>query len=183
MAEQLNFDIIESPESKPKSSERGAILSPDGIYRYNLWRLWDKSVVPLIFVGLNPSTADGEKDDPTILKCTHFASSWGYGGFYMVNLFALRATDPKELKKSADPIGPENDSYLLQMFGKSGLVLPIWGTKGIFMGRDRAVLEMLRLRRVDVFCLGQTKDGHPRHPLYLKNETKMVPFPIKMGES
>jgi hypothetical protein len=90
----------------------GATFDPTGAYRYALWRVWDGNRPPLVFVMLNPSIADAERDDPTIRRCLGFACAWGYGALTVVNLFALRATCPHTLRRAADPVGPDNDEHL-----------------------------------------------------------------------
>ena len=95
-----------------------------------------------MFVGLNPSTADEIKDDPTSRKCMRFAQSWGYGGIILANLFAYRATDPRELKGVSDPVGPENDHWLNRLADEAGIVIAAWGIHGGFMRRDSVVMDL-----------------------------------------
>lgn len=132
-------------------------------YRYTLWREWLGGDGYAMFIGLNPSTADETRDDPTIRRCIGFAQSWGYRSLLMTNLFAFRATYPADMMAAADPIGPENDSWLRTSAADAGVVVAAWGTLGTHRGRDAAVRAMLRNLRV----LRLTKDGHPQHPLYL----------------
>ncbi len=94
-------------------SRTGADFDGTGAYRYSLWREWDSRRPIVAFVMLNPSTADAAKDDPTIRRCASFARSWGYGSLEVVNLFAYRASEPKRLRQTPDPIGPANDDYLV----------------------------------------------------------------------
>jgi hypothetical protein len=148
--------------------DKGAQLSPCRTWRYVLWRIWDPSLPIVTFVGLNPSTADETVDDHTIRRCIGFAKTWGYGGIYMINLFAFRATKPADLKKAADPIGPDNDRILRAYHETSDRTVACWGNDGVFMGRDRVVIALLG----DVYCLGTTKGGHPRHPARLRTDTK-----------
>jgi len=121
-----------------------------------------------MFIGLNPSTADEKTDDPTIRRCIGFASDWGYGGLCMTNLFALRATDPHVMMKHSEPVGFENDKYVLELSKQAGIVIAAWGTKGVFQHRDETVCAMV----ANLKCLGLTKAGHPRHPLYLPKDVK-----------
>ena len=93
----------------------GAIFSGCRTYRYTLWRSWDRDKGDVMFIGLNPSTADETLNDPTVRRCINYAKSWGYGGIYMANMFAFRATDPKEMKQAKDPIGYRNDFWLMDM--------------------------------------------------------------------
>lgn len=142
--------------------ERGAYISPCGLYRYSLWRQWAPGP-QVMFVGLNPSTADATLDDPTIRRCIGFARAWGYGGLMMTNLFAWRATAPRDMMAAADPVGPDNDRVLQIAHAKAAITVAAWGAHGTFLSRHGAVRAMLpRLH-----CLRLTKDGHPGHPLYL----------------
>ena len=150
--------------------DTGANFSPCRKYRYVLWRTWERGESHVIFVGLNPSTADERKDDPTIRRCIGFAKAWGFGGIFMLNIFAFRTIDPKELKKINDPIGPENNNNLQIYFHSSGLNVACWGNYGEFMGRGDFVIELLGKKNLSY--LGVTKSGQPKHPLYLKRDTK-----------
>jgi hypothetical protein len=125
-----------------------------------------------MFVGLNPSTADEIQDDPTARKCMRFAESWGYGGIIVANLFACRATDPRKLKVVNDPVGPDNDEWLIKLAKKAEIVIAAWGAYGGFMGRDSVVMDLLG----EIHCLGLTKDGRPRHPLYLMAGCQPSPY-------
>lgn len=144
---------------------KDAIIDPTGTYRYSLWRIWDHSLPKVVFVMLNPSTADHKEDDPTIRRCIGFSKDWGFGSLEVINLFAFRATNPYELKKCADPIGPENDAYIRKALENRPRVIAAWGTKGGIDGRDRQVAKMLQPHLP--LCLGTSKDGHPKHPLYI----------------
>ncbi len=110
-------------------------------FRYGLYRTWEMEKKPLIVIGLNPSTADETKDDPTIRRCMRYAKDWGLGGLVMLNIFAYRSTDPKGLRQVEDPIGPDNDWYLTQTRG--GIMLCAWGANGGLNGRDKEVIELL----------------------------------------
>jgi hypothetical protein len=135
-------------------------------WRYVLRRVWNPDRAPVAFIGLNPSTADESLDDPTIRRCVGFAKSWGFGGLVMLNLFAFRSTDPQVLREVADPIGPHNDGWI-ESETRRREVICCWGVHGTLKDRDSAVLKTLRGAK----CLGTTKDGHPRHPLYLSKDT------------
>lgn len=127
-------------------------------------------------IGLNPSTADAARDDPTIRRCIGLARRWGFGGITVVNLFAFRATKPADLKTAFDPVGPRNDSTIRKVI--HGVpVIAAWGTHGGFGGRDRAVLKLL-CGHPRVFTMGLTKQGHPRHPLYVRYDTLLIPFAV-----
>ncbi len=151
----------------------GALFDRTRRYRYRLWRRWGAGR-PVVFVMLNPSTADAERDDPTIRRCAGFARAWGFGGMTVVNLFALRATDPARLRRARDPVGRDNDHHIAAAADVASLVVVAWGVHGALDRRDRAVLALLAGRRPR--CLGTTRGGHPRHPLYLPSATRSRPF-------
>lgn len=130
-----------------------------------------------MFVGLNPSTADETTDDPTLTRCINYARSWGYGGVCMANLFALRATDPSDMKASNEPVGPENDKWLNELANEAALVVAAWGNDGSFLGRSRHVLELIP----NLSCLKLNKSGEPAHPLY--QPANLKPVPIDRRES
>lgn len=155
--------------------KKGAILSDCRNYRYELSRYWDHTLPIMMVVGLNPSTADETHDDPTIRRVINFAKAWGYGGIRMNNLFAWRATNPKEMLAQANPIGEhngaQNDAHLTHNAIICGFILVCWGEFGDRMGRDKTVLRILRDCK-PVHCLGVTKSGQPRHPLYIKGDVR-----------
>lgn len=152
--------------------ETDAFFSKCYKYRYGLTRIWDDEKDFALFIGLNPSTADEINDDPTIRRCVNYARDWGYGGLYMANLFAYRATNPDEMKAAQDPIGPENDRVIKEASEKTAIVIAAWGVHGGHMDRDQQVLELLS----DVYCLGCTDGGYPKHPLYLKKDQKPIKY-------
>jgi hypothetical protein len=158
-------------------TDAGATFSPCGVYRYTLWRAWE--VGPTVcWVMLNPSTADATKEDPTIRKCIGYARRWGFGAVAIVNLFALRSTNPRALYGHAAPVGPQNDAAIVECVRLSRLVVAAWGVHGEHCGRGDAVLDMLRLGvEAPVHCLGTTKDGHPKHPLYLRGDLEPEVMP------
>jgi hypothetical protein len=138
----------------------------DGPYRYLLWRRW-ADAASLLFVMLNPSTADAERDDPTIRRCIGFARAWGFGAVEVVNLFAWRATYPRELRRARDPIGPDNDRVILEAAARNQAIIAAWGNHGAFGERDRQVAALLA--PFGARCLGaRTSGGAPRHPLYVR---------------
>jgi hypothetical protein len=156
---------------------RRALFDPTGRYRYALERRWAPGGRRLAFILLNPSTADGERDDPTVRRCIGFARRWGFSSLEVVNLFALRATQPAALRGAADPVGPENDGHLLAAAGRADRVVLAWGIHGKWRGREGEVLRLLRESRRGLSCLGLTREGHPRHVLYLPALARPVPFP------
>lgn len=145
-------------------NRKGAEFSEGRAYRYKLWRLLDISKPWLAFIMLNPSTADETEDDPTIRRCIGYAKDWGYGMLLVGNLFALRATDPSELREHPNPVGSKNDGYLRSICGEAEKTIVAWGANGDFMGREKEVAEVLS--DYDLYALDTTKDGHPVHPLY-----------------
>ena len=151
---------------------RSAVFSRCRKYRYILTRVWNPKLPLVLFVGLNPSTADEHKDDPTVRRCIGFAREWHFGGLSLVNLFAYRATDPGDLLAATDPIGPRNDNCILTIARTTGRIVLAWGTLGGILGRDQRVLSMLP----GAYCLGVTKGGHPKHPLYLPTRTRVRLF-------
>jgi hypothetical protein len=153
-------------------AEDGATFSPDGAYRYTLTRWWNPDSPQIAWIMLNPSTANGSENDPTLRRVIDFSKRWGYGGLVVVNLFALVATDPEILATHPDPIGPANDAAL---FGATGGLTAVaaWGASvpAKWRHRPRAIRLQLAQRRTPLYHLGLTKDGHPRHPLYLPATT------------
>lgn len=174
---------------------RDAVLSDCGTYRYELARIWNPSVRPVLFIGMNPSTADAENDDNTIRRCVRFARDWGYGGLLMGNLFAYRATDPKalpgidatpvvsavgEMGSGFDDWGHRwsenvNDTHLRAMSGRAGLTVAAWGAIKMPYGWEGRV-EHVRSKLGQMHALAFTKGGHPRHPLYVKASVCPVPM-------
>ena len=161
----------------PSNSQRyirsTACLSECGRYRYRLYRQWDESKPDVLFVMLNPSTADHSRDDRTINRCVGFARDWGYGGLLVGNLFALRSTDPGALYTSEDPVGQGNDAALQDMAAQVDLIVAAWGDNGALRNRGAAVLRMLSGK---CHALKLNQSGHPAHPLRLPGYLK--PFPI-----
>ena len=115
----------------------------EGQYRYLLWRYWGEAK-RLVWVLLNPSTADARQDDPTIRRCVGFAKGWGYDGIQVVNLFAYRATDPRELKAVVDPVGPRNDEFIERAARGHEMVVVAWGANGGLHGRGATMLRHLQ---------------------------------------
>jgi hypothetical protein len=163
------------------AAQASAYLSQDERYRYWLSRIWDPGKPTLGFVMLNPSTADAFVDDPTIRRCVQFARDWGHGRLIVTNLFAMRATNPRELTTGdLEPIGAENDSYLLDAALICDTLVYAWGNHGTLEGRGAAVVELLRHRLKSLgqepWCLGLTKKNQPRHPLYLSRLAMITPY-------
>lgn len=163
MSEQLTLD---------GSRQSGALLSDDGVYRYHLWRRWAEGR-SMIWVMVNPSTADAETDDPTIRRCMGFARREGCGGIDVINLFALRSKDPSVLKTHPDPNGPDNpDTWLGTLDPTRGPIVVGWGGSVGKKLRARSTAYaahgalLMGLGR----CLGKTKAGEPLHPLFIEGD-------------
>lgn len=146
---------------------RSAILGGDHEeYRYRLARIWDHSRPKVAFIGVNPSTADAIKDDNTIRRCVGYARSWGYGGIVMINLFAYRSTNPKALLTVVDPVGPDNDKWLLDSAKECEMIVAAWGNNGLLNDRWKKVVDLLP----PMHYLELTKSGMPHHPLRLSKD-------------
>lgn len=141
-----------------------AIISSCTTYRYRLEREWSKGKRTVCFIMLNPSTADATVDDPTIRRCIGFGKSWGFDRLVVVNLFALRATMPSELRKYMDPIGPHNNGYIIKAVRSAELIACAWGAHPF--ARERAAFVRILLGSYSLYCLDMTKSGAPKHPLY-----------------
>jgi hypothetical protein len=151
-----------------------AKISACGQYRYALTRTWNSRLPSLLFIGLNPSVADAGLDDPTLRKCIRFAEGWKYGGLILANLFAFRATKPAMLRQVADPVGPENDEWLTRLRTMTEVAVAAWGHHGGLY--DRAQIVTARLGKM--YCLGRTKAGAPRHPLYVPSSAVLLEWPV-----
>lgn len=165
----------------------GALFSPDRVYRYALARWTENELIPdghvgrhVLFVCLNPSTADEVVNDPTVRRCLGFAERWGYERLVVCNIFAFRATNPKALYKAGDPIGPENDRHIKIEAKQADLVVCAWGAHGLWhprggpVTRQQEVLFLLEQAGAEPHVLGLTKLGAPKHPLYLRGDTQPV---------
>ncbi|MBR2575428.1 MAG: DUF1643 domain-containing protein [Loktanella sp.] len=144
-----------------------AVYSDCERYRYALTRIWDDSAPRLAFVMLNPSKATELHNDPTVERCERRARALGFGAFRVTNIFAWRDTDPRALRRAADPVGPANDDSLLAAAAWADQIIAAWGTHGAHLGRGAQVADLLRQTGRPLLTLGLTRDGHPRHPLYV----------------
>lgn len=160
--------------------------SPQPLYRYILGRLWDATLPTMVWIMLNPSTADADIDDPTILACMDFARRNGCGGILVVNLFAFRSPHPKVLLAAEQPVGEHNDTHIIAALAEAarsgGVVIAAWGTNGAYQGRDAWIRDLAQAEGIDLHCFGVTKDGHPKHPLArglhrIPRDAK--PFPLR----
>lgn len=156
---------------------KGASLSECRLYRYALWRTWGENSQHVMFIGLNPSTADESVDDPTIRRCIGFAKAWGFDGIYMLNLFAFRATDPQNMKGAADPVGPGNDEALAYYRSRCQKVVACWGLPSLGEAWKRRVFrrgwEVRYAIGRTIECFGLVKSGEPKHPLYLPKTAQL----------
>lgn len=153
-----------------------AYFSRDGFYRYWLLRELVAHVDPLhgkniLWIMLNPSTADCTINDPTIKQCMAFSAMWGYQTMNVVNLFAMRATDPRKLDGPRDPVGEENDKWIRYMADSANLIVCAWGSHRYARCRARQIAAMLEDN--DLHCLVINKDGMPKHPLYIAHDTPL----------
>lgn len=184
-----------------KYTDKGALLSQCGRYRYKLWREWRASLeIPchssdnwrwakvgkmshgepksLVFVMLNPSTADASFDDPTIRRCVSFAQRLKFERLEVVNLFALRTPHPNLMRTALiDPVGPDNIDHVKEAAWTAGQIICAWGTHGTYMGQDQTVLGWIHSTGARTYCLGKSKEGHPRHPLYLSGDSPLIELP------
>ncbi len=151
--------------------DNGAIFSECKKYRYALWRIWDKSKPKVMFIGLNPSIADGITDDPTIRRIRGFVKLWGYGGFYMLNLFTWISTDPKGIQQGIN-LTLASDWALLTFENMVDRIIFCWGSNKLAEWRASEVIE----RYPDALVLGLNKEGSPKHPLYLPSNVKPLNY-------
>lgn len=154
-----------------------AVESPCGRYRWRLGRTWDPAGAILALVGLNPSTAGAERDDPTVRRCVRFARDLGFGQLVLVNLYGLRATRPAALFAHPDPVGDQNDEHVRRACAEADAVLVCWG----FNARWDRVTQIRPLLGESPLCLGTTAAGHPRHPLYLRADTRPEPWALPVS--
>jgi len=178
--------LDDRPISRLQTDDRGAEISDDGIYRYTLWRRWDKERPRALFVMLNPSTADADRDDPTIRRCVGFARSWGMGGLRVVNLYPFRATKPADLWKADVPEGYGNLNCIERMIDTAGISVAAWGAHGPEK-KTREVRNLFYDLGVPLYALGLTNNGAPRHPLYIAAAAIPIVFEpsrnnIRVGE-
>lgn len=165
------------PTMQP-TTDSHAVISECGRYRYSLVRQWAHVTNAdrlLCWILLNPSTADASTDDPTLRRCRNFARAWGYPGIEIVNLFALRSTDPRALLDAEDPVGPDNDQHIAAAAKRAsgGLVLAGWGAWPLAKERVQAVVSMIGF---SPHCIGTTAGGAPRHPLYAPKTAEPRPW-------
>jgi hypothetical protein len=145
-------------------------------YRYRLSRLWEPALSRCCFVMLNPSTADAATPDPTLRRCVRFARAWGHGAVELVNVCALRSTDPTTLRDADDPVGPDNDRALLAATRAADVVVAGWGACAAAGDRADVVRRLLGDAGTQLSALRLTRDGAPGHPLYVRSDAVPVPY-------
>lgn len=164
---------------------RGAIImGKNDEYRYKLHRCWYAPGPTLLFIMLNPSTADGHDDDPTIRRCRNFAKAWGFGGIKIGNLMAYRTSRPSELLDVRDPVGPENAGMLREMAISATTIVCAWGGISKGKGGKPIVADPLHYLMHEcgidpgkLWALAINKDGSPQHPLYVSADTELIMYP------
>lgn len=154
----------------------GAVLSADERYRYRLWRRWGSGPL-MAFIGLNPSTADARRDDQTIRQMCFFARREGASGIDVGNLAALRSPHPDVLAADEDPVGRDNEAHLLDIISTAGTVVVAWGAHSFAASRAGKVQDLAARAGQQLYCLGVTASGAPRHPCRLAHTTRLLPWP------
>lgn len=162
--------------AKLRDTVSDAVYSECGTYRYSLTRIWNRDGRRLLYIMLNPSTATEAQNDPTIARCESRARALGYGGFCACNLFALRETDPRAMRRHTAPEGPDNRTALLDAAAWADDILCAWGIHGAHLNQGSAMRQMLDRSGHRLLVLGLTKEGHPRHPLYLRKDLAPTPW-------
>jgi len=154
-----------------------AIYSPCERYRYALTRVWDKGGDKVLFVMLNPSTATEVQNDPTVERCERRSRALGFGSFRVCNIFAWRATDPRDMRAQPDPVGPGNDAAISLGCDWADTIICAWGTHGAHLERGAKVEHLMRATGQPLLHLGLSKAGHPKHPLYISYAQQPEPWP------
>lgn len=180
---------MRSSTNETEMQNKHCEFSPCRSWRYTLWRTWPiedmligecsadtQAHRYLMVIGLNPSTADETKNDPTVARCINFAKRWGFGALCMTNLFGWRDTDPKKMKAAIEPIGADNDHWLRKTAEGAGMVLAAWGKHGSHLHRSQAVCELLN--GIAMHALRLNRDGSPEHPLYMPAATVPIAFKL-----
>ena len=153
---------------------RSASFSRCGSYRYSLTRKWEAGTGRCVFIGLNPSTANGSVDDPTIRRCMGFTQTWGFNELVMINLFAYKTPHPELLKQANDPEGPNNRRVVRKHCLCAQRIVLAWGVHGTFNNQAKRFSKLFVNQ--DVHCFGITKSGQPLHPLYQRADAQLVPY-------
>jgi hypothetical protein len=174
----MNMESVKTG-TKSRAATSDAVISADGKYRYKLGRYWSPKAPPVVWIMLNPSTADAVENDPTIRRCVSFAKRWGFGGIEVYNLFALRSPDPITIETAIDPVGPDNDGWLMAASRSGRKIIAAWGScqTHLQMMRATQVIKILSRGGGPVpATLGLTKSGQPRHPLYVRSDAELLPL-------
>mgnify|MGYP000480588151 CR=1 FL=1 len=162
------------------NEKREAVFSDCRTWRYRLSQIWDEDKPALYWLMLNPSTADELKNDPTVERCERRARMWNYGGSVVFNIFAYRATDPKDMRACADPVGPDNDMWIKRLAAQSHDIDIVagWGEHGAHLNRGEAVLDIFRAAQGRITALKINASGHPAHPLYIPYKAQPKPLAL-----
>lgn len=170
--------IVRTHQKGDAASE--AVYSDCEAYRYSLTRVWDPNGPRLTYIMLNPSKATEVQNDPTIERCERRARALGFGGFRAVNIFALRETDPRKLRAHPAPQGDANDEAVVAACDWADVVLAAWGAHGEHLGRGAEIATLLKRHDKPLHCFGETRAGHPRHPLYIAYATQPEHWTIRL---
>ena len=154
--------------------QRRASFSRCRRYRYSLTRRFDAGSGVCLMIGLNPSVADHRQDDPTIRRCMQFAHDWGFQELLMVNLFAWRATQPRDLLATELPVGPRNMQVLKRAASRADKIVAAWGVHG--RHRSQSIKVVDALLEFPLYCFGQTQNQEPLHPLYQRRDAELTTF-------
>jgi len=149
-----------------------AVFSSCGRHRYDWYYRWADGPC-VMFIGLNPSRANGHLTDATVKRCIAYAKRWGFGAVRIVNLFSWIDTNTAAMKLAAEPVGPRNDRHIKARAADADLIVAVWGTHGSHLGRDLVVKRILKGR---LQALAINKDGSPSHPLFLPNDLRLIPY-------
>lgn len=181
-------DVLDLPagtvleeESDLAGNTATAVFDSTETYRYLLTRIWNRALPIACWIMLNPSTASASTTDPTLTRVVNFTAAQGLGGLAIVNLFALRSTDPRQLHHHPDPVGPHNGSFIGRAIRETGggPVIAAWGAMGTLHDRADAVTRLLAEAGITASCYGTTgahSGQQPRHPLYLHGDTTLCPY-------
>ncbi|MCI2394877.1 DUF1643 domain-containing protein [Aliiroseovarius sediminis] len=163
-------------EFQKGDAHSAAVYSDCEKYRYQLTRVWEPAGRKALFIMLNPSTATEVQNDPTVERCERRARTLGFGAFRVTNIFAWRDTDPRAMRAADEPVGQANDDAILDSCPWADQIICGWGTHGAHLDRGKTVERLLRDTRIPIYHLGLTKDGHPKHPLYIAYAQQPQPW-------
>lgn len=185
--EAVDIERVKRPPIYKDTTIRSAQFSSCYKYRYGLLVQWDDHKPIMVWCMLNPSTADEDKNDPTIERCERRARKLGFGGLYILNIFAYRATDPKDMKKQKDPQGYWNNHTIVSVINtyldvdttKQNVNVHCgWGTHGSYRNRGKDVMEIITAMGATPVCLKQNANGSPKHPLYCSYDLNFKPMEL-----